>query len=133
MSGPATQAPLRALADGARVAGRVALDTEFMGEGRYRTLLCLIQLAIPEGSDSQERIVIVDPLQEDLDGAPLAAILADPAVQVVVHAGRQDIALMRRRFDTEVTNVFDTQVAAGFAGMTAQSSYDSLLSELLGL
>jgi ribonuclease D len=129
-SGPT---PLEAIAAGARAAGRLALDTEFMGEGRYRTLLCLVQLAIPEASDTAERIVIVDPLSEDLDGAPLAAVLADPAIQIVVHAGRQDIALMRRRFETEVRNVFDTQVAAGFAGLGAQSSYDSLLAELLGL
>ena len=124
---------LEALAAGARAAGRLALDTEFMGEGRYRTLLCLVQLAIPEDSDAAERIAIVDPLAEDLDGSPLAAVLADPAVEIVVHAGRQDIALMRRRFQTEVSNVFDTQVAAGFAGLGAQSSYDSLLVELLGL
>ena len=124
---------LEALALGARAAGKLALDTEFMGEGRYRTLLCLIQLAIPDGADGSERIEIVDPLAEDLDGAPLAAMLEDPAVQVVVHAGRQDIALMRRRFATNVTNVFDTQLAAGFAGMGAQSSYESLLAEMLGV
>ncbi len=29
--------------------------------------------------------------------------------------------------------MFDTQVAAGFAGLGAQSSYDSLLTEVLGL
>ena len=29
--------------------------------------------------------------------------------------------------------MFDTQVAAGFAGLGAQSSYESLLAELLGL
>jgi ribonuclease D len=124
---------LAALLEGARAAARIALDTEFMGEGRYRTLLCLAQLAIAEGSNRTERIMIVDPLDEDLDGAPLAAVLADPAIQVVVHAGRQDIALLRRRFQTEVRNVFDTQVAAGFAGLGAQSSYDSLLAEVLGL
>ncbi len=38
---------------------------------------------------------------------------------------------MRRRLGTEVRNVFDTQVAAGFAGMAAQASYETLLSELL--
>jgi ribonuclease D len=121
------------LAGGARTAGRLALDTEFMGEGRYRTLLCLVQLAIPENHDSAERIAIVDPLPGDLDCSPLAEVLADPRVQVVVHAGRQDIALMRRRFQAEVTNVFDTQVAAAFAGLGAQCSYDSLLTEILGL
>jgi len=67
--------PLQALALGARQAGKIALDTEFMGEGRYRTLLCLVQLAIPDGADGSERIEIVDPLAEDLDGSPLAAIL----------------------------------------------------------
>jgi ribonuclease D len=104
-----------------------------MGEGRYRTLLCLIQLAIPHAAESGERIVIVDPLGEDLDGSPLASMLADPAIQVVVHAGRQDIALIRRRFQTQVTNVFDTQVAAGFVGLGAQTSYESLLGETLGV
>jgi len=130
---PTDAAPnLSEIADAARESGQIALDTEFMGEGRYRTLLCLIQLAVPEGA-SAERIELVDPLAEDLEGSPLADVLADPGVQVVVHAGRQDIALMRRRFDTKVQNVFDTQVAAGFAGLAAQASYETLLAELLGV
>jgi ribonuclease D len=124
---------LRTLAAGARAAGKLALDTEFMGEGRYRTLLCLLQLAIPDSTDTAERIAIVDPLEEGLDAGPLTELLADPGVQVVVHAGRQDIALLRRCFRTEVRNVFDTQVAAGFAGMAAQCSYEKLLGVLLGL
>jgi ribonuclease D len=121
------------LAAGARASGKLALDTEFMGEGRYRTLLCLIQLAIADGAETSERIEVFDPLAEGLDGAPLAAVLADPAIEIVVHAGRQDIALLRRRFGTEVRNVFDTQLAAGFAGLGAQASYDSLLADVLGV
>ncbi len=121
---------LHALPEDARAAGRFAFDTEFMGEGRYRTLLCLIQLAVPD-RNAAERIELVDPLEQGLDGAPLAAVLADPAIQTVVHAGRQDVALVRRRFATEVRNVFDTQIAAGFAGLGAQSSYDTLLAEIL--
>jgi ribonuclease D len=138
VSAATEQARLRALADGARAAGRLALDTEFMGEGRYRTLLCLIQLAIPapsagEHEHADERTLVVDPLLEGFDGSALADVLADPAIEIVVHAGRQDIALARRCLQTEVRGVFDTQVAAGFAGLGAQSSYDSLLSEVLGL
>jgi ribonuclease D len=129
----AAQPSLDALAAGARAEGRIALDTEFMGEGRYRTLLCLVQLAVPESRERGERILLVDPLDDALEAGPLASVLADPAVQVVVHAGRQDIALVRRRFRTEARNVFDTQVAAGFAGLGAQCSYDTLLSEILGL
>ena len=133
MSTDSGQPSLRTVAGEARSAGKLALDTEFMGEGRYRTLLCLVQLAVPESAGMAERIELVDPLAPELDAAPLAGLLADPAVQVVVHTGRQDIALMRRRFATEVRNVFDTQVAAGFVGLGAQSSYESLLVELLGI
>jgi ribonuclease D len=125
---------LLALPEDARAAGRFAFDTEFMGEGRYRTLLCLIQLAVADQTGDparHERIELIDPLVQDLDGAPFATVLADPAIQVVVHAGRQDVALVRRRFATEVRNVFDTQVAAGFAGLGAQCSYDTLLAEIL--
>ncbi len=123
---------LDALAAGARAAGRFAFDTEFVGEGRYRTLLCLVQLAVPDPDPARpERIELIDPLESDLDGAPLAAILADPAIQTVVHAGRQDVALVRRRLATDVRNVFDTQIAAGFVGLGAQSSYDTLLAEIL--
>jgi ribonuclease D len=117
-----------ALYERARADRRLALDTEFIGEGRYRTLLCLIQLAATHG---KQQIELVDPLAAGFDGAPLAALLADPSIEIVVHAGRQDIALLRRALDTEVTNVFDTQVAAGFAGMGAQSSYESLLNDAL--
>jgi len=133
VSASGAHARLQALAEGARAAGQLALDTEFVGEGRYRTLLCLVQLAIPDGAQTGERILIVDPLDEQLDAAPLTAVLEDPAVQIVVHAGRQDVALIRRRFGCEVCNVFDTQIAAGFAGLGAQSSYESLLNALLGL
>jgi ribonuclease D len=123
---------LQEVARAARRSGRLALDTEFMGEGRYRTLLCLVQLAVPDGP-AGERIELVDPLREDVELAPLARALADPEICVVVHAGRQDVALVKRRLGTTVRNVFDTQVAAGFAGMPAQASYDTLLAQVLGV
>jgi len=121
----------QALVADARAAGRLGIDTEFVGEGRYRTLLCLIQLAVPHADGEGKTIVMLDPLAEGFDGSSLAALLADPAIEIVVHAGRQDVALARRVLGTEVSNVFDTQVAAGFAGLGAQSSYDSLLGDVL--
>jgi len=133
VAGPQAAAGAPELIARARAAGRLALDTEFMGEGRYRTLLCLIQLAAPEQADGGESIALVDPLREDVELGPLAEALADPEVRIVVHAVRQDIALLRRELHCEVTNIFDTQVAAGFAGLAAQASYDSLLADVLGL
>jgi ribonuclease D len=115
----------------AEAAGRFGIDTEFVGEGRYRTLLCLIQLVV---SDEQSlEVLVLDTLDGQLDLAPLAALLADPALEVVVHAGRQDVALLRRDLHTEITHIFDTQVAAGFGGLAAQAGYDTLLREVLGV
>src|SRR5207244_6561182 len=67
------------------------------------------------------------------DPSPLAAVLADPDVEIVLHAGRQDVALLRRVWRTDVRNIFDTQVAAGFAGRRAQLGYEPLLNEVLGV
>src|ERR687888_641598 len=112
------------LADAARGAGRLGLDTEFMPEGRYRPLLCLVQVVV--GDD----VWVLDPLA-GFDPAPLADVLADPDVEIVVHAGRQDVAILRREWGTDVANVFDTQVAAGFAGFSAQAGYSGLLHAVL--
>jgi ribonuclease D len=115
-----------ALADRARAAGRLGIDTEFMPEGRYRPLLCLVQIVVGD------EIAVFDPLAEGgFDPAPLAAVLADPSVEIVLHAGRQDVALLRRQWETEVANVFDTQIAAGFAGFSAQAGYLGLLHDVL--
>jgi ribonuclease D len=120
-----TQTLVERLAEAAREAGRIGLDTEFMPEGRYRPLLCLVQLVVGE------EVAILDPLAGPLEPGPLAEVLADPAVEVVVHAGRQDVAILRREWRTTFTNVFDTQVAAGFAGFSAQAGYNGLLHDVL--
>src|SRR5215203_930713 len=97
-----------------------------MPEGRYRPLLCLVQVCVGE------EVVVLDPLEGDLgDPAPLAAVLADPDVEIVLHAGRQDVAILRRAWSTTFTNVFDTQIAAGFAGFSAQAGYTGLLHDVL--
>jgi ribonuclease D len=112
------------LAERAAREGRLGIDTEFMPEGRYRPLLCLVQVCVGR------EIAVLDPF-EGFDPAPLAALLADPGVQIVLHAGRQDVAIMRREWGCDVTNVFDTQVAAGFAGSAAQAGYTGLLHDVL--
>jgi ribonuclease D len=112
------------IAESARVQRRLGLDTEFMPEGRYRPLLCLVQVVVGE------EVWVLDPLA-GFDPAPLAAVLADPEIEIVVHAGRQDVAILRREWGTDVSNVFDTQVAAGFAGFSAQAGYNGLLHDVL--
>ena len=119
------------IADRAAQHGRLAIDTEFVSERRYQALLCLAQVAVPDPhADDGVRTEVLDPLN-GLDPSPLAAALADPGVEVVMHAGRQDVAILRRSWATEVSNVFDTQVAAGFLGFGNQESYESLVRKVL--
>ncbi len=122
------------LAGRAADAGRVAIDTEFMSERRYQAMLCLAQLAVadPDAPDGV-RTEILDPIEGELDAGPLAGVLADPAVEVVVHAGRQDVAILKRTWQTDIQNVFDTQVAAGFLGYGVQEGYGSLVRKVLGV
>jgi ribonuclease D len=120
------------LAERAAEGGRIAIDTEFVSERRYQALLCLVQVAVPDPSaDDGVRTEVIDPLEGDPDFAPLARVLADPGVEVVMHAGRQDVAILRRTLDTEVRNIFDTQVAAGFLGFGNQEGYESLVRKVL--
>jgi ribonuclease D len=118
------------LSDRARATGRLGLDAEFMGEGRYRALLCLVQVAVDD-EDGGTRVEILDPL-EGFEPGELRVVLADRSIEKVVHAGRQDVAILRRTWKTEVRNLFDTQIAAGFAGHGAQTGYGALLADVLG-
>ena len=124
------------IAERAAEHARLAIDTEFVSERRYQAQLCLVQVAVPD-ADSPDGVhtEVLDPLDErtSMDHRPLAAVLADPSIEVVMHAGRQDVAILRRTWSTEITNVFDTQVAAGFLGFGSQEGYESLVRNVLGV
>lgn len=130
----AGSADIAAAAELAGAAGRLGIDTEFMSEGRYRALLCLTQVAVEDPSaPTGIRTLLIDGLDAAADVRPLAELLADPAIQIVVHAGRQDVAILRRAWATELCNILDTQLAAGFVGESAQAGYGTLIGTVLGL
>ncbi len=127
-----TNEALRKLAARAKQVGALALDTEFMGEGRYRTELCLVQVAVEtDEPDEPAWTELIDPFDREIDPAPIVALIDDPEVEIIVHAGRQDLALLRRLWHAQPRNCFDTQIAAAFAGMRAQIGYEALLRDLL--
>jgi ribonuclease D len=116
----------------AREVGRLGIDTEFMSEGRYRALLCLVQVAVdPPNGEGEPATYLIDALA-GLDVTPLAVLLGDPEIEIVLHAGRQDVAILRRAWQTELNKIFDTQIAAGFTGASAQAGYGNLLGSVLG-
>jgi ribonuclease D len=130
----ATSADVAACAEIARGAGRFGIDTEFMSEGRYRALLCLTQVAVEDPAQPTGiRTILIDGLDDSIDVQPLADLLGDPEIEVILHAGRQDVAILRRAWGTELKNIFDTQIAAGFVGESAQSGYGNLLGSVLHL
>ena len=120
-----TQPQLDALLETLRHAGEVAYDTEFIGEQSYFPHLCLIQVATPD------TVALIDPFAGvELDG--FWRLLADPEVTTVVHAGVQDLEPILRHAEQPVGDVFDTQIAAGFAGLDYPVSLARLVDELIG-
>jgi ribonuclease D len=107
-------------------AEELCLDCEFHGEGRYHPNLCLVQLGF--GTEC----LAVDPQQVNL--GLLAPILESENVRKVFHDARQDLPLLARASATAaLRNVFDTQVAAAFAGYGGSVGYGALVSELCGV
>lgn len=117
---------LRALADGMKDSGVLAVDTEFMRERTYFAKLCLIQVATADAA------AVIDPLVVK-DLTPLFELLRDPGIVKVFHAGSQDLEILCRLMGTPPVPVFDTQVAATLAGQPAQVGYQQLVSSLLGV
>ncbi|MFN2389785.1 MAG: ribonuclease D, partial [Actinomycetota bacterium] len=110
----------------ARAGGSVGLDTEFLREKTYKAKLCLLQLA------TRRAIYLVDPLA-GLDLREVGDLISDPAVEVVVHAGRQDFELFYVGWGIVPRNVFDVQVAAGFAGLGGSLPYGRLVQAATGV
>jgi ribonuclease D len=115
---------IRAAADAARRSGAVALDTEFLRERTYRARLCLVQIATRDG------IWLIDAVRQD-DLSAVTDLIADPDVEVVVHAGKQDLQIFHDAYGVLPQNVFDVQIAAGFTGLGASLPYGRLIEEVL--
>ncbi len=103
----------------------VAVDTEFMRETTYWPKLCLIQSASPNGVDA-----VIDPLAEGLDLGPFLEVLANPAIEKVFHAARQDLEIFFN-LGCLPRPLFDTQIAAMAAGFGEQVAYDALVRQML--
>ncbi|MBC6983038.1 ribonuclease D [Caulobacter sp. 17J80-11] len=102
----------------------VAVDTEFMRETTFWPKLCLIQAATPDEAG------VIDPLAEGLDLKPFLDLLANPKIEKVFHAARQDVEIFSN-LGVIPQPMFDTQVAGMAAGFGDQVAYDSLVRQML--
>lgn len=99
------------------------MDTESNGFHRYPERLCLIQLGTPDAC------YLIDPLV--ISGmAPLGKLLQDPHVEKIIHSADYDLRTLDREWGFHLRNLYDTSVAARFAGLS-KLGLGSVLEELL--
>jgi ribonuclease D len=83
----------------------LAVDTEAASFHRFHDRVYLLQLS------SRLETAVVDPLAVD-NLAPLAAVLADPSIEIVFHDADYDLRLLGLEYGFRATNLFDTRIAA---------------------
>ena len=105
----------------------LAVDTEFVWDRTYYARLGLIQIGLSDGAS-----FLIDPLAVP-DLSPLGEVLSDPSRVKILHDAPQDLMILRRATGAPARNVFDTRLAAGFAGLSSTLSLANLLSEILGI
>ena len=90
------------------------LDLEFITEERYIPELSLVQLSWRKIRSAEVNVVAIDPFEVSLE--PVIDIINDPNIEMILHSGQADIALLHARFQAKPQRVIDTQIAAGFLG-----------------
>lgn len=103
---------LHRLADNLLQETIIAVDTESNSLYAYREQVCLIQFSTPQQD------FLVDPLGLD-DLSPLAPVFSHPKIQKVFHAAEYDLICLRRDFNFDFANLFDTMLAARILGQDA--------------
>jgi ribonuclease D len=83
----------------------LAVDTEAASFHRFHDRVYLLQLS------SRQETAVVDPLAVT-SLAPLAAVLADPGVEIVFHDADYDLRLLNLEYGFGISNLFDTRIAA---------------------
>jgi len=111
----------------AKSAPYLCIDTEFMRENTFYSILCLIQVATPDAE------AIIDPLADGLDLAPLIDLLMDKNITKVLHAARQDMEIFYQICGAVPGPIFDTQIAAMALGFGESVGYSSLVKGRLDI
>ena len=118
---------MRAYCDAARKHDFVCIDTEFMRESTFFSILCLVQVA------TAEEEAVIDPLAKGIDLAPLKALLMDEGIVKVLHAARQDMEIFYRICEAVPGPIFDTQIAGMAIGLGDSAGYGALVKARLNI
>lgn len=107
------------------LAPRMAIDIEADSLYHYFEKVCLIQIS------TDRQTYVLDPLAIT-DLHQLAPVMSDARVQKVFHAANYDVFCLRRDYGFTFANIFDTHVAAQFAGYE-YLGLSPLMEKLLGI
>lgn len=103
----------------------LAIDTEYDSFRYFREKLCLIQIF------TSETTLIIDPTA-GLDLSFLAGPFKNNLVVKIMHAADNDIRLLKRDYDFEFENIFDTHRTAMLLGYR-QLSLETIIREFLNI
>jgi len=101
----------------------IGLDTEADSLHSYREKICLVQVSSPDGC------FLVDPLE----GTDLAEFYASLSRhRIIIHGADYDLRLLGRHPSFDARDIFDTSIAARFAGLE-QIGYAALVEKFFGV
>lgn len=121
----ADRATLQTWLDAAPNDAVVGVDTEFMRRDTFHPQLALLQLGCAG------RYALVDPLAFAIDDT-LQPRLGAAATVTVMHSAGEDLETLAPLLPDGPGTLFDTQIAAAFAGMGLGISYRALVIALCG-
>ena len=98
----------------------IGLDTEFMRPDTFAPKLALIQIEIAG------HIALIDPVG-DIDLGGLGARLGDPETISIMHSASEDLDALSPLLPNSLGTLFDTQIAAAFAGLGPGLGYQKLV------
>lgn len=104
----------------------IAIDTEFMRSETFYPIAGLIQVGDGRGC------YLIDPLAIT-DFSPLRELLLDSAVTKVLHSCSEDLEVFQRLLNLVPSPLFDTQIAAAFAGYGFSLGYAGLVKAVLNI
>jgi len=106
----------------------ITVDTEFIRQKTYHAILCLIQIATPDGCAA-----CIDPLAPEMDLTPLLDIMKNNQILKVFHSARQDLEIFYDLMNDLPRPLFDTQIGAMVCGLGESISYHNIVHHYLKL
>jgi ribonuclease D len=89
----------------------IAVDLEADSMYHFKEKVCLIQMA------THDINVVIDPLKIH-DLSPLKPLFENPSIKKIFHGADYDVRSLYRDFKININNLFDTQLACMFLGVS---------------